>query len=403
MVSHQGAQHLHRRLQRTGRSRRVVVGACGPHHHPRADPPGAAPTTTVLLTTLANPTTPRGFSCLFGGQRAALQGISPVTDRHYELPIGSAGVLVGETVDRYPVYMPFDDIDVSINLGDARLFTQFVVRSAAAGAVVTLGPQFREFAGFINGRIGRWPSCPGRLRRPTSARTRASAGSFCGTTSSALRAPSASDPVDQPARKAATRWHWNNDRQFAGRGAAAVSSGGSMTQPGDQVRVEPGPTRESGRPLHGDHRRFRHTYGTVRYSLCSPPRRRSLRVPTHCRASGRWQRRGRAVGRRAEGGGGDLREGRRAHALRAGPRSAATGSTDPVPVNPLLPPIVPPITQPPLMAAMNGGDTGGYLDPKTAAQLIHSGDRSDADIRRRCPRLLRADCARAPMLSHSLG
>jgi type VII secretion protein EccE len=125
--------------------------------------PGEAPTTTVLLTTLANPTTPRGFSCLFGGQRAALQGISPVTDRHYELPIGSAGVLVGETADRYPVYMPFDDIDVSINLGDARLFTQFVVRSAAAGAVVTLLPQFREFAGFVNARVGQeakiaWPN-----------------------------------------------------------------------------------------------------------------------------------------------------------------------------------------------------------------------------------------------------
>ena len=124
--------------------------------------PGVAPSATVLLTTLANPTTPRGFSCLFGGQRAALQGISPVTDRHYELPIGSAGVLVGETADRYPVYMPFDDVDVSINLGDARLFTQFVVRSAAAGAVVTLGPQFSEFAGFVNGHVGQvakvsWP------------------------------------------------------------------------------------------------------------------------------------------------------------------------------------------------------------------------------------------------------
>jgi type VII secretion protein EccE len=125
--------------------------------------PGTVPTTTVLLTTLANPSTPRGFSCLFGGQRAALQGISPVTDKHHELPIGSAGVLVGETVDRYPVYMPFDDVDVSINLGDARLFTQFVVRSAAAGAVVTLGPQLGEFAGFVNGRIGHeaelsWPN-----------------------------------------------------------------------------------------------------------------------------------------------------------------------------------------------------------------------------------------------------
>jgi type VII secretion protein EccE len=127
--------------------------------------PGAAPTATVLLTTLANPSTPRGFSCLFGGQRAALLGQSPVTDRHYELPIGSAGVLIGETADRYPVYMPFDDVDVSINLGDAHLFTQFVIRSAAAGAIVTMGPgpQFTEFAGFINARVGKvakigWPN-----------------------------------------------------------------------------------------------------------------------------------------------------------------------------------------------------------------------------------------------------
>ena len=125
--------------------------------------PGSAPTATVLLTTLGVPSTPRGFSCLFGGQRAALHGESPVTDRHYELPIGSAGVLVGETADRYPVYMPFDDVDVCINLGDARLFTQFVIRSAAAGAVITLGPQFREFAGFIDARVGQvakivWPN-----------------------------------------------------------------------------------------------------------------------------------------------------------------------------------------------------------------------------------------------------
>lgn len=119
--------------------------------------PGAAPTATVLLTTLANPTTPRGFSCLFGGQRAALLGQSPVTDRHHELPIGSAGVLIGETADRYPVYMPFDDVDVSINLGDAHLFTQFVIRAAAAGALVTLGAQFSEFAGFIGARVGRTP------------------------------------------------------------------------------------------------------------------------------------------------------------------------------------------------------------------------------------------------------
>jgi type VII secretion protein EccE len=125
--------------------------------------PGAAPQSTVLLTTLGVPTTPRGFSCLFGGQRAALQGQCPVTDRHHHLPIGSAGVLIGETSEHYPVYMPFDDVDVSVNVGDSRLFTQFVVRSAAAGGVVTLQPRFREFAGYVNGRIGQvnkivWPT-----------------------------------------------------------------------------------------------------------------------------------------------------------------------------------------------------------------------------------------------------
>ena len=125
--------------------------------------PGAAPRTTVLLTTLATPTTPRGFSCLFGVQRAALTGQSPVSDRHYECPIGSAGVLIGETADRYPVYMPFDDVDASIDLADMRMFTQFVVRSAAAGAVVTLKPQFGEFAGSLNCRTGSvakaaWPN-----------------------------------------------------------------------------------------------------------------------------------------------------------------------------------------------------------------------------------------------------
>lgn len=125
--------------------------------------PGVAPQATILLTTLAAPKTPRGFSCLYGGQRAALSGLTPVSDRHYELPIGSAGVLVGETGQRFPVYMPFDDVDGAINLGDARLFTQFVVRSAAAGAHVVLTAQHQEFAGFVNARVGStarvmWPN-----------------------------------------------------------------------------------------------------------------------------------------------------------------------------------------------------------------------------------------------------
>lgn len=119
--------------------------------------PGSAPVTTILLTTLADPTTPRGFSRLFGGQRAALAGESPEADRHHELPIGSAGVLVGETLDRHTVYLPFDDVNARIVLTEAQIFTQFMVRSAAAGAVITVDPRMREFGGLIDARLGHEP------------------------------------------------------------------------------------------------------------------------------------------------------------------------------------------------------------------------------------------------------
>src|SRR3954469_12916036 len=46
---------------------------------------------------------------------------------------------------------------------------------------------------------------------------------------------------------------------------------------------------------------------------------------------------------------------------------------DPVPVNPPLPPSIPAVEAPP-PPGMAGGDTGGYLDPKAAAQIIHSGN-----------------------------
>ena len=123
---------------------------------------GLAPQTTVLLTTAGKPKTPRGFSRLFGGQRTALIGQNLVPNRHCQLPIGSAGVLVGETVNRCGVYLPFDDVDVSLSLADAQTFAQFTVRAAAAGAAVTLGPQFEEFARLIGAHIGSeakvsWP------------------------------------------------------------------------------------------------------------------------------------------------------------------------------------------------------------------------------------------------------
>lgn len=132
--------------------------------------PGTAPRSTVLLTTTKKPKRPRGFSRVSGAQRAALQGQTLVPDRHCQLPIGSAGVLVGETASQYPVYIPFDDVDASINLGDARTFMQFVVRAAAAGGVVTLLPHFQQFADLIGAQIGSeahvaWPNTTTYLGR----------------------------------------------------------------------------------------------------------------------------------------------------------------------------------------------------------------------------------------------
>lgn len=123
---------------------------------------GTAPRSTVLLTTQDKPRKRRGFTRVSGGQRAALHGENVVPDRHWQLPVGSAGVLVGETASHYPVYLPFDDVDASITLGGARTFVQFAVRAAAAGGRVTLGPQFLEFAELIGAQTGpkakvAWP------------------------------------------------------------------------------------------------------------------------------------------------------------------------------------------------------------------------------------------------------
>ncbi|KJX75908.1 type VII secretion protein EccE [Mycobacterium lepromatosis] len=125
--------------------------------------PGKIPQATVVLTTRGEPKTPCGFYRLRGAQQPALLGQSFVAYQHCQLPIGSAGVLVGETVNRCAVYMPFDDVDVSVSLGDVQTFTQFVVRAAAAGGIVTLGQQFEKFARLIGGHIGpvakvAWPN-----------------------------------------------------------------------------------------------------------------------------------------------------------------------------------------------------------------------------------------------------
>lgn len=131
---------------------------------------GADPRSALMLTTAAKPETPPGFTPVFGGQRAALEGRHLLTDVHRRLPIGSAGVLVGETADRHAVYLPFDDVDTGIDLADARTFTQFLLRSAAAGAAVTLTPPFGEFAALIGAQVGPdsavvWPNATTYLKQ----------------------------------------------------------------------------------------------------------------------------------------------------------------------------------------------------------------------------------------------
>ncbi|MEE6178177.1 type VII secretion protein EccE [Mycobacterium sp. 050134] len=111
--------------------------------------PGMPPRSTVLLTTPTKAKRPSGFSRIAGDQRFALHGQTLIPDRHWQVPIGSAGVLLGETASKYPVYVPFDDIDVSVSLGDAQAFLQFTLRAVAAGGIVTLTPHFRELAELI--------------------------------------------------------------------------------------------------------------------------------------------------------------------------------------------------------------------------------------------------------------
>lgn len=124
---------------------------------------GTPPRSTVLLTTQEKPKRPAGFTRLLGAQRAGWEGRQAlVTDRHGRLPIGSAGVLVGETPRGYRVYMPFDDVDVALDVGDAQTMRDFVLRAAAAGGTVTLGPELAELAELIGAHSGpegkvAWP------------------------------------------------------------------------------------------------------------------------------------------------------------------------------------------------------------------------------------------------------
>ncbi|WP_374193341.1 type VII secretion protein EccE [Mycolicibacterium sp. S2-37] len=124
---------------------------------------GVAPRSVVLLTGSVKPKRPKGFTRVSGGQRAAVRrGSVPVTDRHHQVPIGSAGVLVGRTTRGHHVYLPFDDVDVSLDIDGEDTFTQFVTHAAGAGGRVTLSPQYSQLAASIGAEIGpevkvAWP------------------------------------------------------------------------------------------------------------------------------------------------------------------------------------------------------------------------------------------------------
>ena len=123
---------------------------------------GTPPRSTVLLTTAAKQKRPKGFAPLSGAQRAGLEGQDLLNDRHWPVPIGSAGVLVGGNTDGYRVYLPFDDVDACVVVGDAQNPAWFAVRAAAAGGIVTLEPALGALAEMIGADIGRvsqvvWP------------------------------------------------------------------------------------------------------------------------------------------------------------------------------------------------------------------------------------------------------
>ncbi len=145
---------------------------------------------------------------------------------------------------------------------------------------------------------------------------------------------------------------------------------------GDEVRVEPGQLRGKADDVAtAGQRRLRRTDGAVRIhlrpvgdgsgqsgcrhpeKLCGIGKREASRLATVLRTAADVY---------------DQVDERTRYALDHDPPLPVP--SDSVPVNPTLPPSVPAIEAPPLMESMAGGDTGGYLDPKAAAQIIHSGN-----------------------------
>lgn len=134
--------------------------------------PGAAPRSTVALLTVGKmKLDPVGWVRLRGGQLAGLTGHTPVSDRHWALPIGSSGMLVGiDPVDaKSHVYLPMDGADSVLHIADSNVVVQVALRSVACGAGICLpaDPQW----GRIAAKLGASTGPQAHLRWPSGART----------------------------------------------------------------------------------------------------------------------------------------------------------------------------------------------------------------------------------------
>lgn len=140
--------------------------------------PGQPPRSTVALTSVSVMShDPVGWTRLRGGQLAGLMGDTPIHDSHWDLPVGSAGMLVGvapgATSDNVPIdarlYFPLDAVDAVLHVADPMVTLQVIMRSAAIGADIQLAndPAWSHIARRVGAKASDNPS----LTWPAGART----------------------------------------------------------------------------------------------------------------------------------------------------------------------------------------------------------------------------------------
>lgn len=124
---------------------------------------GQPPRSTVALTTVRPiERDPVGWIRLRGTQVRALSGDTPVIDEHRRLPIGSAGLLVGNSAEGGSVYVPFDGAECGLQYSDPATLVHVAVAAAAAGATVSLPRGYEAVAAGVGGTVSdqacvQWP------------------------------------------------------------------------------------------------------------------------------------------------------------------------------------------------------------------------------------------------------